>query len=536
MYDFAKYCQCPLRELLIISLFIFGGCSSKKRPEKGSESKEKQVKTKKVDKYSPVKVKPFWLKGPSFLVPQTEELNDEHHAFFDAVPFSDPKSNELNVILTMLKDSRFYYQLDTQSGKVFRSKDLCPQEDVWDKYGGSIYRPPFTEAIVPRLLDQLGKPQKVIIFGESRYFPEKEKFGQNSYRVRIVGGLLEQYCRYFPCGSTREWMSRLVLVAVNPRDPEYGKIKTLEQLKEKVNWTHVQAFMENYQGRSLRQSDQQPAYRALGEVEASEAFNFAFSKGYFFKLPQLKTLKKNCWSIYDFTWKGLEKVRVNQSKKVKDLVKERNRRVQDQLVALFESNVIKDEEIDLSIDELVTIDFSVFFRYWYKKFGLAYSYCRRFVPAANHRVAPRRHWTLDYLALFMKLEELGYIFKCSKKAWVANPILRDGSFTVDPVIEKDNCTTGELDLAFKSLEQFVNAKALGHDHYVRYVEYDTGVGGSHQRVYSWVEETGKRMSCKSRYERKDSPPAFPPNVEWERFGEEDEETLLIRTYQKDRKK
>lgn len=527
LYDFAKYCQCPLRELLLISILILGSCTSKKNKEAKSE-----VKPELAGKYTPVKVQPFWLKGPDFLVPKSDDLEDEFHAFFDAVPFSDPKTNELNVILTMLKDSNFYYQLDTQSGKVFRSKDLCPQEDVWDKYGGTIYRPPFTEAIVPRLLDQLGYPQKVIIFGESRYFPEKEKFGENSYRVRVVGGFLEQYCRYFPCGSTREWMSRLVLVAVNPRDPKFGNIKTMDHLKEKVDWSYVQAFMENYQGRSLRASIEQPAYRALGEVDASDAFNFAFSKGYFFKLPQLKTLKKNCWSIYDFTWKGLEKVRVNQSKKVKDLVKERNKRVQDQLVALFETNVIGDEEIDLSIDELVTIDFSVFFRYWYKKFGLAFNYCYRFVPAANHRVAPERHWTLDYFALFMKMEELGYIFKCSKKAWVENPILRDGSYTVNPVEEKDNCTTGEFDRAFISLEQFVNAKAIDHNHFVRYVEYDTGAGGSHQRIFSWIEETGKRMKCKEKYSRKDQPPAFPPNVTWKRFGENTDESILIRTFDK----
>lgn len=529
MDDFAKYCQCSLREILLICSLIFSGCSLKKKDEK------KPVKSAQKEKYAPVKIKPFWLKGPDFIVHHTEDFEDEFHAFFDGVPFSDPKARELNVVPTMLKDSKFFYQLDTKSGKVFRSKDLCPQEDVWDKYGGTIYRPPYTEAVVPRLLDQLGYPQKVIVFGESRYFPEKEKFGQNSYRVRVVGGFLEQYCRFFPCGSTREWMSRLVLVAVNPRDPKFAGVKDMDRLREKVDWSYVQAFHENYQGRSLRVTEQQPAYRALGEVNADDAFNFAFQKGYFFKLPQLKTLKKNCWGIYDFTWKGLEKVRVNQKKKVKDLIKERNQRTQEQITAIFQSNVVKDEEIDLSIDELVTFDFSVFFRYWYKKFGMAYSYCKRFVPAANHKVAPRRHWALEYLALFMKMEELGYIYKCSKSAWVENPILRDGSYTIDPLIEKNNCTSREFDNAFATLEQFVNAQAIGHNHFVRYVEYDTGVGGSHHRIYSWIEETGKRMSCLDEYDRKDIPPAFPPNVEWESFTDPEEDSILIRTYKKNKK-
>lgn len=529
MDDFAKYCQCSLREILLICSLIFSGCSLKKKDEK------KPVKSAQKEKYAPVKIKPFWLKGPDFIVHHTEDFEDEFHAFFDGVPFSDPKARELNVVPTMLKDSKFFYQLDTKSGKVFRSKDLCPQEDVWDKYGGTIYRPPYTEAVVPRLLDQLGYPQKVIVFGESRYFPEKEKFGQNSYRVRVVGGFLEQYCRFFPCGSTREWMSRLVLVAVNPRDPKFAGVKDMDRLREKVDWSYVQAFHENYQGRSLRVTEQQPAYRALGEVNADDAFNFAFQKGYFFKLPQLKTLKKNCWGIYDFTWKGLEKVRVNQKKKVKDLIKERNQRTQEQITAIFQSNVVKDEEIDLSIDELVTFDFSVFFRYWYKKFGMAYSYCKRFVPAANHKVAPRRHWALEYLALFMKMEELGYIYKCSQSAWVENPILRDGSYTIDPLIEKNNCTSREFDNAFATLEQFVNAQAIGHNHFVRYVEYDTGVGGSHHRIYSWIEETGKRMSCLDEYDRKDIPPAFPPNVEWESFTDPEEDSILIRTYNKNKK-
>ena len=529
MDDFAKYCQCSLREILIICSLIFSSCSVRNKDEKISTQNVQK------GKYEPIKIKPFWLRGPDFLIHQTEEFKDEFHAFFDGVPFSDPKSKELNVVLTTLKDSKFLYKLDTKSGKVYRSKDLCPQEDVWGKYRGSIYRPPYTEAVVPRLLDQLGYPQKVIIFGEPRYFPGKENFGQNSYRVRVVGGFLEQYCRYFPCGSTRQWMSRLVLVAVNPRDPKFSNIKDMDILREKVDWSYVQAFHENYQGRSLRVNQQHPAYRALGEVRADDAFSFAFEKGYFFKFPQLKTLKKNCWRIFDFTWKGLEKVRRNQKKKISDLVEERDKKAEQQIMAIFERNVIKDEEIDLEIDELFTIDFSVFFRYWYKKFGMAYSYCKRFVPSANHKVAPRRHWALEYLTLFMKMEELGYIYKCSKGAWIENPILRDGSFTVDPLEEKGNCTSREFDRAFASLEGVVNAQAIGHNHHVRYLEYDSGVGGSHHRIYSWIEENGKKMSCLENYNRKGVPSAFPPNVEWENFTDGEEESLLINSQTKKQK-
>lgn len=514
---FAKYCQCSLREFLIVFFILFSGCSQKQEKKKT-----------KADLYKPVELKPFWLKGPDFIVPQSNELEDEHHAFFDGIPFSDSTNNELNVVLTTAKDSKFYYQLDTASGKVFRSKDLCPQKDVWDSYGSDIYLPPFSEAIVPRLLDQLGYPQKVIIFGEERYLPDSNDFGKYSYRVRIIGGVLEQYCQFFPCGNNREWLSRLVLIAVNPRDPKFNKVTKLSQLKEKVNWDYTKAFLENYQGRLKRSNEYQPAYRALGEIQADEAFKFAFNNGYFFQLPQMKTLKKNCWGIYNFTWKGIEKVRVNQKKKVKDLIKERKTRVAKQIEQLFSSNVIEEEEIDLRIDELITVDFSVFFRYWYKKFGMAYSYCRRFVPAANHRVAPERHWTLDYLWLFMKLEELGYVYKCSKRAWIENPKLRDGTYTIDPIKEKENCTTWELDQAFVSAEQFVNALSINNRHFVRYVEYDTGIGGSHHRVYSWIEETGKQLECKEKYTRKDRATAFPPEVEWRPFNPNGNETLLVR--------
>ena len=37
-------------------------------------------------------------------------------------------------------------------------------------YSWKIYLPPFTVGFVPRMLDQLGKPQKVIVFGQAESF------------------------------------------------------------------------------------------------------------------------------------------------------------------------------------------------------------------------------------------------------------------------------------------------------------------------------------------------------------------------------
>ncbi|MGB0454265.1 MAG: hypothetical protein ACPGJV_11195 [Bacteriovoracaceae bacterium] len=507
---------------LLFSLLILEGCSNS-----GEE------KNKKVDPYAPVKVSAFWLDGPEFVKKSDEDLALEPHAFIDPVPFSDASTFELNFVPMTLKGDKFLYNLDTASGQIYREKDLCKQRDVWKRSKLPVYRPPFTEGFIPRLLNQNGKPQRIIVFGSNKNFKDFSYKEIHSYRVRVVGGLIFQYCDFFPCGgNSKKWLGSMILVAVPPKDPDFGKVKELEELKKKMGkkkWDRVVTYLENYRGRTFKQSGESPAYRIIGDTDASKSFRHAFDKGLFFQMPRLRTLKKSCWSLYDFTWKSLEKIRSSRPRSKTEFKREQNKRAAEQIQKIFESRVIDETPfVPAEKENLIATDFARFFDYWYKNFGSAYAYCRRFLPAANHRVAPRRHWTMEYLWLFLKLEEYGYVYQCPKRAWLENPKTRDGRYSLDPYEAKKNCTTYELDQAFEQADQFIEGLRINNKPHPMYLEYDFGDGGTHQRLFSWVESRGKKLSCIKSKKRKLEFNAFPDDVKWEPFDRGEKKGILIR--------
>src|SRR5690606_6396478 len=115
-----------------------------------------------------------------------------------------PKDNSINFFPLTAVGAGHTYGLDLVSGKRFRKHRLYRQRDIWEKYPLVVERPPYTEGLVPRLLDPAGLPQKILVFGRPKFYQELDLNSGRSFRVRVVGGLVEQYCSKYPCTGQQE--------------------------------------------------------------------------------------------------------------------------------------------------------------------------------------------------------------------------------------------------------------------------------------------------------------------------------------------
>ncbi|MBT6324548.1 MAG: hypothetical protein HOJ35_01145, partial [Bdellovibrionales bacterium] len=187
-----------------------------------------------------------WHRVPKRFSFKDWEQNYIVHSFFDLLPFANTSENTINFIISNPYQSRYNYKLDLVSGKLFKKHLNCKHDDIWDKYQGSIHLPPFTRGYIPRLLDQLGAPQEVIVFGnEDRY---QKSFSNNknneSHRIRIIGSTILQYCSSYPCSNRSSWLSKLVLIAVAPEDKNYKGVTNLEEIKKIIDWDYVISFLQ----------------------------------------------------------------------------------------------------------------------------------------------------------------------------------------------------------------------------------------------------------------------------------------------------
>ena len=169
------------------------------------------------EKLPTIKAIPVWQRIPKRFVSYDEAGGFIPHGFFDLAPFVSIKQNMVNFVMTTPIKAKYRYAFDLASGGLYRQHRYCKRDDVADKYGGYLYLPPYTEGFVPRLLDQIGMPQQIIVFGDEDHLNDFDKTTNKSQRVRVVGGVLKQYCKTFPC-QDKDWRTTIVLVAVNPLD------------------------------------------------------------------------------------------------------------------------------------------------------------------------------------------------------------------------------------------------------------------------------------------------------------------------------
>lgn len=473
---------------------------------------------------------PVWFQAPKKFVQTERDGTAPLHSFFDLVPEPVQERREVNFVMTTPVGGHGSYNIDLISGKLYLKNRHCRESDVWGRRRQVPTTPPASFGFIPRLLDQTGEPQQVAVFGRSRYFHPFRREGDQVQRIRIVGGGIHQYCAEFPCEVNQRWLSRLVLIGVNPNDPELSSVQTLDQLKQRVNWDQFTAFMENGFGRNLSGTNERPAYRFTSEINGARAFEHAFDRGHLFEFSELTMMRRSCHALYDFFWDSSELVRKNmrerfsgENRALEELAElERLRR---QTPEYLFSNVRSGEREERSappsrVPELALRNHSVFLNHFLENYGREFRACSRFVRNSSVKDNPRRHWYFAYIQLYLSLEDLGYVYVCSRRAWSQNFTRADGSKTYDPFRERANCLPSQFDQAFDSAVTMMTGIRRSLRGHWRYIEYDTQTGGSHQPLFAWVYDNGKRRSCEDVGEREFL--TMPSDVRWDFFTEGDD--------------
>ena len=402
--------------------------------------------------------------------------------------------NLLNYFIVTPYESEINYSFDIISGKHYSTGKFCKQDDVWKPGRRFVGKPEFVIGIVPRILDQLGLPQKIIVYGSSDNLKKIDVKSINLHKAKIIGGVIEQYCEIYPCSKKNDWLSKQVLIGVAYDDSEFKGVNSIRDLKERVDWGYLKTFLEVYQGRTIKevisykkskamkQDMQWPAYRIFGEFDRETAFNFLKTKGHVFNTNELETMKNSCHKLYDVIKKEVSNIKATK---------------------VYKQGV-----------------FAKFFFEFFDKYSDRYQICSKYVRAANINFDNESHSFFTYLTGFVKLHQLGMIYVCGQKTWVKNVITSEGKLQFDVKNIYNYCTDEQIDIGFKLIPMAMKDKAKTNLIHFKYLTYDYGIIGTHNKIYSWVYDQGKINLCSDWESNKFANrrlEVFPNDILWQRF-------------------
>lgn len=471
-----KSCQSKISYFAILCLILFTSCS--------------ELETEIVQKDA---ADPAWNSGPERFIQRELSGDISIHPFYDLVPFSSKFDNGINFFPLFSSSDHAFYDFNLSSGKVFARHRFCPRKDIWKKHGGKLIKSNFTYGIVPRLLDQIGMPQNILVFGNSDLYNNLSKSIAESHRVRVVGGVLEQFCKEYPCSTSNKWISRLVLIAVDMNDKEFSDVRDIPALKEKVDWKYARTFLENLQGGTKSNGNVRPAYRVIGEIDPKRSLDTAVKKGHLFRFKEMMSLKKGCHKLYDHIWNSVSLVREGKGK--------------------YKT-------------------FSKFFADFHPEFGKQYRNCSKLVAGSTLNSNIERFWFFSFLNAFFEMENAGYIYQCTRLVWkrnLVNPF--SGKRSIDPSKNFNHCTDSGLDYAFEMAPVMLKGISTSGRSYSKFIEYDSESYGGHQRVFSWTRWTGKEYQClDDKGDKVTSVKGlFPSDIVWRRFYKKNiNRSLLIK--------
>jgi hypothetical protein len=383
---------------------------------------------------------------------QDHEGNVQTHLFFDLLPEFKEKEKLTNIILTTMPNSEHAYDLDLSSGQKFYSHSYCPQDDVWKKYGSAISRPSFGIGFVPRVLDQLGYPQKVIFFTNRDL---SQFLDHHSFRARIVAAYVEQSCPEGNClGKEEKWRSRLVLLAVDHEDPRLTEVINEDTFSKKFPWKRIEAELENIDGRSFIGDKTYPLIRIRGAIDfkgASETFR---RNAVFITQDEGDKIQKNCHKIYEKLWKEVGEEPAGKNPP----------------------------------------SFGDRFKKFTKKYFKEAATCEKFVYHGNINRNPEKFWFLSYIGIYYRLHKEGHYFNCNTKSWYENTADIYGERSHDLKRDIEGCTEKDLDTAFGYIPNYLRS-LRNHRSYYRFIDYDDHPYGSHRKLYSWNEMRSYKYDC-----------------------------------------
>jgi hypothetical protein len=441
-------------------------------------------------------ITPSWEKVPATFALRDKDDNYLTHPFFDIEPAFRKEQNTVNFFVTSPEDSIYKYNIDLYSGRLYKEHEYCPVDDIWDVYRGIIEKPNFTQGIVPKMYDQNGNPQKILLFGEANGIEQFHFHPTHFDRARIVGSILLEACESYPCDTQEKWKPTQILLGVGVRDEKFSNVLDLKDLRSKTDWTYIRAFIANQDGVHQMGKNYFPAYRISKEFSLDDTIKYFEKKAVPVHMDELLKFREGCFKLYNDVWDKSEKIR---------------------------SEKIGQQDKFLS-----------FFKDFYKKNGDEFYNCQKLVRPANINEDPRRLWFFSYLQGFSNLEKNSFYYSCSDRAWSYNPKVDSEHYFVNQMKELERCRARDFEKIFdQSINGIAQIKNQTNRSF-RFIEYDSGRGGSHQKIYAWVSDIGRSFACKNKKDRIAGsnvgandlqPELFPQDVVWESFAPDDAKTV-----------
>ena len=454
---------CQLKTLGICTLIFMSGCSLFKPKEEKVHRPERNFKIS-------------WFKENPRHSLLDQQREAKPHLFLDLVTLVDPEKRTVDVFIETPAHSEHIYQIDAVSGQRHYLQSMCPQKDVWGTYKKSIEKNHFSVGIIPRHYDQLGAPQKVVIFGDS----SESNINFNSKKIRLVSAFVEQTCRDNLCAGDESWLSKLIFVGVDTTDSKFANITNPTELQTKIDWPYTKATLENMYG--VNGSSTNP----IGKIKVGqlliigEALDYTSKRSIKLEEASLKKVQKGCHNLYEKFWKDVGEARL-EDKATKDS-KELNEKLKH-------------------IEKLKTQGKHVGFNHRLRKFVEIYhdqfSTCQKLVYSGNINENPEKFWFLSFMDIFIKMHTDGHHFDCRTNSWRENALNKFGEPMFSLKRDISDCSNANIDAAFKFLPNYLSTLRRNQKTHYRFVDYDYGAAGTHEKIYRWIKFNPTVYTCKN---------------------------------------
>lgn len=435
-------------------------------------------------------IKASWLKLPLRFAHQDKDDQPITHPFFDIDPTLATQNNQftLRYFLATAAESSFQYDLDLLSGRLYRTREYCPQDDIWEFYTGQIEKPNFAQGFVPRIFDENKKPQRIMILSDKEHIQPFKHHPTHYDDARIVGSFIVEACESFPCDRADKWTSSQILVGVSPYDSRMAGVETFTELKSKVDWSYTKAMLVNMHGTFSVGGKHYPAYRISRELNTRDTKKYFDEKATIVNVQKLSDWRVGCMKMYDSLWEESEKIRA-----------------------------LKYNQAD---------EFLKFFKAFYAKDSGEFYKCQQLVRPGNINEDYRRVWFFSFIQAFNLLEKNGFFYNCHDNAWAYNPKVDGEKYFNNQNKELARCRSKDFE---KSFDQAINGMSLMKNQtnlMFRFIEFDNLRGGSHQKIYGWVPEKTTHHACKGKAKTSAQPSElFPQDVIWEHFQNDVDKTI-----------